>query len=138
MPDIKKKILVVDDSALNRRLLEDTLVQKGFLVTMAEDGQQGLMLMTQEMPDLILMDVVMPNMGGWEATRHMRKVAKTQLVPIILMTTKNTPHDMLASFEAGADDFINKPIDMPELFEMIDKLLEKVAATKVEKANPAK
>lgn len=127
MPDTPKKILVIDDSALNRKLLEDALQQKGYSVTVAEDGQQGLMLMTQELPDLILMDVVMPNMNGWEATRHMRKVAQSKAVPIVLMTSKTAASDMLASFEAGADEFLNKPINMDEMFAALEKLLQNSA-----------
>ena len=134
MPE-SKKILVIDDSALSRKILEDALVERGFSVTIAEDGQQGLMLLTQQMPDLILMDVVMPNMNGWEACRHMRNVARSQLVPIIIMTSKNTPHDMLQSFEAGADEFLDKPINMDDLFAAIEKLLQR--ESKVPKPNPA-
>ena len=122
-----KKILIIEDSALNRKVLEDALMQRGHEVICAEDGREGIDRLGKESPDLILMDVVMPNMNGWDACRQMRAVARSQAVPIIIMTSKNTPQDMLQAFEVGADEFLEKPINMEELYAAVDKLLQRDA-----------
>jgi len=126
MPDAKK-ILIIEDSALNRKILEDALSQKGYQVLLADDGRQGMDKLRDESPDLVLMDVVMPNMNGLEATRHIRAAARSQAVPIVIMTSKNTPQDMLQAFEVGADEFLDKPINLEELYETVDRLLNRGA-----------
>lgn len=126
MPDAKK-ILIIEDSALNRKILEDALSGKGYQVLCAEDGREGMERLNKESPDLVLMDVVMPNMNGWETCKHIRAAAKVQATPIIIMTSKNTPQDMLQAFEVGADEFLDKPVNLEELYETVDRLLNRGA-----------
>lgn len=123
MSEGAKRILVIDDSALSRQLLEDALKPRGYEVIMATDGEDGFNAFKKTQPHLILMDVVMPQMNGWETCVRIRRAAQTQAVPIIIMTSKNTPQDMLQSFEVGADEFIAKPINIGELLGMISRLL---------------
>lgn len=121
--DGPKRILVIDDSALSRQMLDEALKPRGFEVLMASDGEEGFLMFKRTSPHLILMDVVMPQMNGWETCVRIRRAAQSQAVPIIIMTSKNTPQDMLQSFEVGADEFIAKPINLDELFTMIGRLL---------------
>ena len=118
-----KKILIVDDSALSRSMLKDALEKQGYHINLAEDGEKGLQAVIRDTPDLVLMDVVMPELNGWEACKRIRKAALSRAVPIIIMTSKDTPQDMLQSFEVGADEFLNKPVALDELFVAISRLL---------------
>lgn len=126
MPDAKK-ILIIEDSALNRKILEDALVQKGYQTLTAEDGREGMDKLNKDSPDLVIMDVVMPNMNGWETCKQIRAAAKVQATPIIIMTSKNTPQDMLQAFEVGADEFLDKPINLEEMYETVERLLNRGA-----------
>lgn len=126
MADVKK-ILIIEDSALNRKILEDALLQRSYQVLTAEDGREGMEKLNKEAPDLVLMDVVMPNMNGWETCKQIRAAAKVQATPIIIMTSKNTPQDMLQAFEVGADEFLDKPVNLEDLYEMIERLLNRGA-----------
>ncbi|MBI4376387.1 MAG: response regulator [Elusimicrobia bacterium] len=119
----QKRILVIDDSALSRSVLQEALEKKGFRVTLAENGEKGVTLVLQDAPDLILMDVVMPELNGWETCLRIRKAALSKAIPIVIMTSKDTPQDMLQSFEVGADEFISKPVALDELFNTINQLL---------------
>jgi DNA-binding response OmpR family regulator len=118
-------ILIIDDSALVVGTLTDALTERGFTVTAASNGHAGLAQLQLSVPDIILMDIVMPVMDGWETCRQIRSLAALQAVPIIIMTHRNTPQDLLRAFEVGADQFLVKPIDVDELHREIDELLKK-------------
>lgn len=125
MSDATKTILVVDDSALSRATVEAMLVARGYAVKTATDGEGALTQIPLVKPDLILIDVVMPQMNGWETCQRIREIPESAAVPIVVVTSKNTPHDMLQAFEVGANEFINKPIDADELYSVIERLLKK-------------
>ena len=116
-----KKILVVDDSPTERHVLTDLLAKNGYQVLAADSGEQGIALAKQEHPDLILMDVVMPGMNGYQATRTLTRDEATRDIPIIMCTSKNQETDKIWGMRQGANDYLVKPID-PKV------LLEKIAA----------
>lgn|SRR6185312_7860022 len=124
MPDAPKKILIIDDSALSRKTLEAMLVARGYEVLLAANGEAGLAMIPTSMPDLLLIDVVMPELNGWETCARLRNAAHGETIPVIVITSKNTPQDMLQAFEVGANEFINKPIDETELVATVDRLLK--------------
>ena len=117
-----KKILVVDDSATERHILGDILGKKGFEVSFAEDGEKGVELSKLNKPDLIIMDVVMPGMNGFQATRAISKDPETQHIPIIICTTKDQETDKVWGVRQGAKDYVVKPIDAAELLGKIAAL----------------
>ncbi|MBI3548251.1 MAG: response regulator [Elusimicrobia bacterium] len=135
----RKTVLVVDDSALNRKILQDALEKKGYSVRVSENGEVGLRQVIEKTPDFILLDVMMPEMNGWDTCMRIRRAALTKQVPIIIMTSKDTAHDVLQAFEAGADEFIPKPINLEELFGMIERLLssDKYSGTSTSAGAPA-
>jgi two-component system alkaline phosphatase synthesis response regulator PhoP len=107
-----RKILVVDDKASVRTLVKDYLVEEGFQVVAAEDGLQALAVAHREKPDLVLLDIMMPNLGGYEFLRAFRKEQNT---PVILLTARLEEMDKVVGLELGADDYITKPFGMREL-----------------------
>jgi DNA-binding response OmpR family regulator len=119
-----KTVLVVDDQANVRLLIRDYLTQEGFHVVEAEQGRQGLLVARREQPDLILLDIMMPEMGGYEFLRAYRKEGKA---PIILLTAKQEESDKVLGLELGADDYITKPFGMRELVARIRAVLRRVA-----------
>ena len=119
-----KKVLVIDDSALSRSTMETMLAARGYQVTLASNGEDGLKLVPDLKPDLVLIDVVMPQLNGWETCQRLRAVPSGEAVPIIVVTSKNTPHDMLQAFEVGANEFVTKPVNQDELYAVIDRLLK--------------
>ncbi len=121
----KSTVLIIDDSALLRTSLGDILTGHGFEVQTAKSGKEGLALIQTAPPDVVLMDVVMPVMDGWETCRQIRATAFLQSVPIIIMTSKNTPQDLLRSFEVGANEFLEKPIGTQELLDAIDAAIRR-------------
>ncbi len=116
-----KKVLVVDDSATERHVLGDMLGKKGYQVVFAENGEQGMAMSKTEAPDLILMDVVMPGLNGFQATRGIAQDDATKHIPIILCTTKGQETDKLWGMRQGAKDYVTKPVNA-------DELLSKIAA----------
>ncbi len=119
------KILVVEDNAFNYDMLSRRLMRKGYEAIVAVDGRQGVELAQSEVPDLILMDMNLPEIDGWEATRIIKSMDATQSIPIIALTAHAMSGDRDKCFEAGCDDYDTKPIDFPKLLEKIKKLLEK-------------
>ena len=120
-----KKILIVDDSKVATMAQQIILGALGECeVIIAEDGIKGVELAVAEQPDLILMDVVMPRMNGFEACRLIRGHEVTESIPIIIVTTRSEPANVDAGFASGCDDYIYKPIDAAQLLEKIDKLAE--------------
>ena len=116
-----KKILVVDDSPTERVYLTELLTKSGFAVTVAENADEALIKLKGALPDLILMDVVMPGQNGFQLTRQLSKDPSTQHIPIIMCTSKNQQTDRIWGLRQGARDYVTKPIKG-------DELLEKIAA----------
>ena len=106
-----KKILIVDDSPTERHVLSDLLIKNGYKVVTAANGEQAIMMSRQEMPDLILMDVVMPGMNGYQATRTISREEATRHIPIIMCTSKSQETDKIWGMRQGAHDYIVKPLD---------------------------
>ncbi len=118
----KKKILVVDDAEFNRDLLIQLLSDE-YEVLVAVDGKEGVKKAEKERPDLILMDLGMPVMDGWEATRKIKANAELKHIPIIAVTSHAMVGDEIQAREAGCDDYVPKPIDEDELMKKIKKFL---------------
>src|SRR5262245_30985312 len=119
MVETQAKILVVDDEAKNVKLLEAILLPRGYEVVHASNGEEALQQVQQERPDLILLDVMMPVMDGFEACRILKENADTRLIPVVIMTALGQVEDRIQGIEAGADDFLTKPVHRDELLARI-------------------
>ena len=117
------KILVVDDIAQNVKLLADLLAVKGYAVVTAASGVEALAKVASEAPDLVLLDVMMPGMSGYDVCRQLRAEPATALLPIVLCTSLDPQQERINGIAAGADDFLGKPINQPELFARVASLL---------------
>jgi two-component system, cell cycle response regulator DivK len=117
------KILLVEDNEMNRDMLSRRLLRKGFEVVMAVDGGQAVSMAETERPDLILMDMSLPVIDGWEATRRVKASETTGHIPIIALTAHAMSGDREKALNAGCNDYDTKPIEMPRLLEKIDALL---------------
>ena len=113
------KILIVEDNEMNRDMLSRRLERKGFEVVMAEDGAKGVDMSKSESPDLILMDLSLPVMDGWEATSTIKADGSTKNIPIIVLTAHAMAGDREKALEAGADEYDTKPIDFKRLLGKI-------------------
>ncbi len=121
------KILLVEDNEMNRDMLSRRLERKGFEVVMAVDGAAGVAKAQSELPDLILMDMSLPVLDGWEATQQVRASAATAQIPVIALTAHAMAGDREKAMAAGCDDYDTKPIELPRLLEKINALLSKGA-----------
>jgi CheY-like chemotaxis protein len=119
------KILLVEDNEMNRDMLSRRLERKGFQVVIAVDGGQGVAMAQTENPDLILMDMSLPVLDGWEATRQLKAADPTRAIPIIGLTAHAMAGDREKCLEAGCDDYDVKPIELPRLLEKIAAQLQK-------------
>jgi len=119
------KILLVEDNELNRDMLSRRLERRGFQVLIAVDGAQGVAMAQSEAPDLVLMDMSLPVVDGWEATRRLKAAPETRAVPIIALTSHAMVGDRDKAIEAGCDDYDTKPIELPRLLEKINRLIGK-------------
>jgi CheY-like chemotaxis protein len=117
------RILLVEDNEMNRDMLSRRLTRKGFDVQIAVDGQQGVDMATAGEYDLILMDMSLPEIDGWEATRQLRAVQGSERTPIIALTAHAMAGDREKALEAGCDDYDTKPIELPRLLSKIENLL---------------
>jgi two-component system cell cycle response regulator DivK len=117
------KILLVEDNEMNRDMLSRRLERRGYSVVVAPDGEQGHLLARSEAPDLILMDISLPAMDGWEVTRLLKADQCTRHIPIIALTAHALVSDREKAFEAGCDEYDTKPIDFGRLSEKIENLL---------------
>jgi CheY-like chemotaxis protein len=120
------KILIVEDNEMNRDMLSRRLERKGFAITMAVDGQQGVEMARSEKPDLILMDMSLPVMDGWTATQTIKADAELAKIPVIALTAHAMAGDREKAMAAGCDDYDTKPIELPRLLEKIGKFLPNV------------
>ncbi len=121
------KILIVEDNELNLDMLVRRLVRKGYEVVSAVDGEQGLLMATTEAPDLILMDMSLPGMDGWEATRQIKADPVTQTIPVIALTAHAMVGDREKALRAGCDDYDTKPVEFQRLLEKMENLLVKIS-----------
>jgi CheY-like chemotaxis protein len=117
-----KLVLVIEDDPAQRRLLERMLGARDFRVLTAADGEAGVEIAAASHPDLIVLDVMMPRLNGYQACRALKGNPGTAAIPIIMLTTKDQPADAFWASEVGADLFLHKPIDLPLLFAEIDRL----------------
>ena len=117
------KILLVEDNEMNRDMLSRRLVRKKYEVLAAVDGKEGVEMARLETPDLILMDMSLPVMDGWEATRRLKASPETQAIPILALTAHAMSGDREKAMEAGCDDYDIKPIELPRLLGKIEALL---------------
>ncbi|MBI1930532.1 response regulator [Candidatus Poribacteria bacterium] len=117
------KILLVEDNEMNRDMLSRRLMRKGYEVRIAIDGREGVTMAQSEAPDLILMDMSLPVLDGWEATRQLKAVPRTQSIPIIALTAHAMSGDREKALSAGCDDYDTKPIELPRLLTKIQSLL---------------
>jgi CheY-like chemotaxis protein len=117
------KILLVEDNELNRDMLSRRLTRRGYTVVVAEDGEQGLALARSERPDLILMDMSLPGIDGWEATRRLRRDPELAGARVIALTAHAMAGDRERAIEAGCDDYDTKPVEMERLLLKITTLL---------------
>lgn len=123
------KLLLVEDNEMNRDMLSRRLERKGFSIVMATDGAAGVEMAKSENPDLILMDMSLPIMDGWAATRQIKADPQTKTIPVIALTAHAMAGDRERTLEAGCDDYDTKPIDLPRLLSKIEGLLQKKAAS---------
>ncbi|MEI7773033.1 MAG: response regulator [Chloroflexales bacterium] len=119
------KILLVEDNEMNRDMLSRRLQRKGYDVVIATDGEQGVAMARSELPDLILMDMSLPIMDGWEATRAIKATRAIAAVPVIALTAHAMAGDQERCFAAGCDDYDTKPVDLPRLIAKIEALIQR-------------
>ena len=117
------RVLLVEDNEMNRDILFRRLTRRGYMVTFAVDGQQGVEMALAEHPDIILMDMSLPVMDGWEATRRVKSHETTRHVPVIALTAHAMSGDREKALEAGCDDYDTKPVELDRLIAKIERLL---------------
>ena len=117
------RILLVEDNEMNRDMLSRRLARRGFEVLIAENGQSGVDLTVSERPDLVLMDMSLPVMDGWEATRRLKADPNTSAIPIIALSAHAMASDRELALAAGCDDYDSKPVDLTRLVRKIEQLL---------------
>ncbi len=117
------KILLVEDNEMNRDMLSRRLERKGYQVVIAVDGGEGIAKASTESPDLILMDMSLPVLDGWEATRRLKAMPETKGIPVIALTAHAMPGDREKALTAGCDDYDTKPVEMPRLLAKIEAIL---------------
>ena len=117
------KILLIEDNEMNRDMLSRRLLKRGYEVTIAVDGEQGVAMARTEAPALILMDMSLPGLDGWEATRQLKAMPETRSIPVIALTAHAMAGDCEKATAAGCDDFDTKPVELPRLLQKIEALL---------------
>jgi len=123
------KILLVEDNEMNRDMLYRRLERRGYQVLVAEDGEQGVSMAQAERPDLILMDMSLPVLDGWQATQQIKSAPETQSIPVIALTAHAMAGDQDKAIAAGCDDYDSKPIELPRLLDKIEALLGRKTAS---------
>jgi CheY-like chemotaxis protein len=122
------RILLVEDNEMNRDMLSRRLERRGFTILIAVDGAQGVAMARSEAPQLILLDMSLPVLDGWEVARQLKADPKTRAIPIIALTAHAMAGDREKALEAGCDDYDTKPIELPRLLEKIGALLPQPAS----------
>ena len=117
------KLLLVEDNEMNRDMLSRRLIRRGFEVILAEDGEQGVAMAREALPDLILMDMSLPVLDGWEATRRLKADDATRSIPIVALTAHAMSGDRDKALAVGCEDYDTKPIELPRLLEKIYRIL---------------
>ena len=115
--------MLVEDNLMGRKMLVRRLSRKGFEVVVAADGAEAISLVTRERPDLVIMDLSLPVMDGWEATRRIKGQAETRDIPVIALTAHAMAGDRDSALEAGCDDYEAKPVEFKRLLDKIERLL---------------
>jgi two-component system cell cycle response regulator DivK len=128
MSDVPARILLVEDNEMNRDMLSRRLTRKGFVVTMAVDGAEGLEMAAETHPDLILLDMSLPVIDGWEAARRLKANPEVSDIPIIALTAHAMSDDRTRAMEAGCDEYDTKPIEFTRLIQKMETLLRKPSA----------
>ena len=123
------KILLVEDNEMNRDMLARCLQRRGYGVLIAPDGAEGVAQAQAEVPDLILMDMSLPVLDGWEATRRLKATPETRSIPVIALTAHAMSGDREKAIEAGCDDYDTKPVEFNRLLAKIEALLNRTIAT---------
>jgi two-component system cell cycle response regulator DivK len=123
------KVLLVEDNEMNRDMLSRRLTRLGFQVLMATDGEQGVEMARTQRPDLILMDMSLPVLDGWGATRQIKAEIDTRSIPLIALTAHAMAGDRDKALDAGCDDYDTKPIELPRLLEKMGRLLDGASKT---------
>jgi len=122
------KILLVEDNEMNRDMLSRRLERRGYVIAIAVDGAEGVAMARRERPDLILLDMSLPVLDGWEAARQLKAGDDTKKIPIIALTAHAMAGDREKALESGCDDYDTKPIELPRLIGKIETLIGKPAA----------
>jgi CheY-like chemotaxis protein len=122
-----RRILLVEDNEMNRDMLSRRLGRKGFEIVLAVDGEHGVEMAQSELPDLVLMDMSLPLLDGWEATRRLKANPATRHIPVIALTAHAMSNDRERAIEAGCDDYDTKPVDLARLLGKIEHLLGSAA-----------
>ena len=117
------KILLVEDNEMNRDMLSRRLERRGYDVIVAVDGEEGVARAKADGPDLIVMDLSLPGIDGWEATRQLKAAAETRGIPVLALTAHAMAGDREKALTAGCDDFDTKPVDLPRLVGKLERLL---------------
>jgi len=130
------RILLVEDNPVNRRLAEYLLTSRGYTVYQAGTGHEALRLARAHVPDLIVMDLQLPGMDGYEATRILKADAATRHIPVVALTAYAMPGDRERGFEAGCDSYLTKPLDSPELLRVVARYVESAAGPRSIDAPP--
>src|ERR1041385_2823173 len=125
------RVLIVEDNELNRDMLSRRLMRRGYEVSLARDGAEGVSMATETLPDIVLMDMSLPILDGWEATRRLKAAPATRAIPIIALTAHAMTGDEAKARDAGCDDFDTKPVELPRLLEKIQRLMAVPPAPKV-------
>ena len=120
-------ILLVEDNEMNRDMLSRRLIRKGYEITIAVDGEEGVEKAISLKPDLILMDMSLPKIDGWEATRQVKANPETQKIPVIALTAHAMAEDREKALSAGCDEYDTKPVELPRLLEKIQAMLDQLA-----------
>jgi len=122
------KILLIEDNEMNRDMLSRRLIKRGYDVAIALDGEQGVAMARAELPALILMDMSLPGLDGWDATRQLKAMPETRGIPVIALTAHAMSGDREKATAAGCDDFDTKPVELTRLIEKIEALLARTGS----------
>jgi len=125
-----KSILVVDDGEIERRVMRKILEREGYRVFTANDGDSGVRAGLDEKPDLICLDIGLPDMLGTEACRRLKSHAETRHIPVLFMTGQDSPHYVIDSYDVGAEGYLTKPVDARTLVRQIEAILQDVGLSK--------